>query len=92
MNGTFFDSQNAGLIAETFSVTLTSGSATTLPTLTGAARRMPVGVVISEAVYGAKQVTALAWAWTAATGDLTVTPTLTGGGFIQASVVVLYQA
>jgi hypothetical protein len=92
MNGNFFDSQNSKLVAETFPVVLTSGVASSLPTLTGAPARMPVGVVIAEAVYGEKQVTALAWAWTAATGALTVTATLSGGGFISASVVVLYQA
>lgn len=91
MYGNYFDSQKAGLVAEKFPVTLTSASATTLPTLSDAPRRMPVGVVIEEAVFGARQVTALAWAWTAATGALTVTPTLSSAGSIQASIVVLYQ-
>lgn len=91
MNGNYFDSQKFGLVPESFAVTLTSGSATTLPTITGAPRRMPVGVVVAEAVYGSKQITDLAWAWTAASGSLTVTPTLSSAGSIEANVVVFYQ-
>lgn len=92
MNGTYFDSQNAGLAAETFSVTLTSGSATTLPTRTDAARRVPYGVVIAEAVFGDRVLTNLAWAWSSSTGGLTVTPTLDSAGSFDAVVVVLYKA
>lgn len=92
MNGNYYDTQKYGQLAEVFSATITSGSGTDLPTGSSAPKRRPQGVIIAEAVYGNRYLTGLAWTWDVNTGVVTVTPTLDSAGFIQATIVVIYQA
>jgi hypothetical protein len=83
------DIASYGLVAEFYSVSLTSGSPTTLPQGL-VTNRPPVGVVLLDVAFGPGETTT-GTSWTTSGGAAVITPTFSAAVTRIGTVAVLYK-